>query len=343
MSCSFFHIGNALKNHHDAVLNTSGLIGQNSLKSNLNNEMNIFSRNLVSLLAMDKVTTSNFMPSFTQCSVNITPNLKPGLSKYTVGKGDTLESISAEKTGNQATANHLMLWNGLKNDKVEPGQSLMLNNPNTHTINIHLHFDDFLENILHPDYLKTPQTSQTPQASTTASVNHFITAQEVDYSKPLNLQGILPSPVRQQAGTNDCFFANLSWCDQFYGNHKSLEDFRTIFKTLYPKDEIGAVHNQPQMWKLAASEFTYDGIRSEAGFIEAIANNHPILTNGHWDGDLNGSGHSLIIIGLTFDKNKHIKYFKVIDPNSEINWISANQMESEIILNIVITGLKKPN
>jgi len=295
------------------------------------------------LLAMDKVTTSNFMPSYTKCSVNISPNLNTGLSKYTVQKGDTLESISAAQAGNQTTANHLMLWNGLKNDNIEPGQSLLLNNPNTHTVNIHLHYNDFLENILHPDYLTTTQTPPATTASNTASVNHFITAQEVDYSKPLNLGGKLPSPVTQKPETNDCFYANLSWCDQYFGNHKSLEDFRSTFKSLYPNDEYGSVHNQQQMWKLAASEFTFDGIRSEAGFVEAIANNHPILTNGHWDGDINNPGHSLIIIGLTFDKNKHIKYFKVIDPNQEINWISASQMESEIILNIVITGLNKPN
>ena len=194
-----------------------------------------------------------------------------------------------------------------------------------------------MENILHPDYLKTSQ------ASKTTSVSHFITATDVDYSKPLNLGGKLPSPVTQKPETNDCFYANLSWCDQYFGNHKSLEDFRSSFKSLYPNDPIGAVNNQPKMWKLAASDFTFDGIRSEAGFVEAIANNHPILTNGHWDGDLMAPGHSLIIIGLTFDKNKHIKYFKVIDPNQEINWISASQMESEIILNIVITGLNKPN
>jgi LysM repeat protein len=339
MPRSFFNIGNALTAHLNAVYNGSS---ENSLHAGLRTEMNIFSQRLTSLLAMDRLTQSNFIPNFTQCSVNIIPNTSAGpFGKYIVGKGDSLKSICDEQTGNQITANHLLLWNGLTNDTIKPGQELLMFNPNTPNINIHLHYNDFLENILHPDFFNAT-VNNTVSTTTVAEQPK----QNVIYDKdhPLNLPGKLPGAVTQEPGTTDCFFANLSWCDQYFGGKKSLEDFRNIYKNLYPKSTQTGPSPQ-QLFALAGSIFDYAGIFSDANIIDAIAQGHPVLTNGYYitDDDGNKQAHSLIIVGLTFDKNNNISFYKIIDPNQEIYWLSAKDMKTNAIVNIIITGLKKTN
>ncbi len=339
MSRSFFNIGNALTSHLNAVYSGSS---ENSLQAGLRTEMNIFSQKLTSLLVMDRLTQSHFVPSFTQCSVSNLPNTIAGPSgKYTVGNGDTLKSICDEQTENQITANHLKLWNGLTNDVIKPGQELLLSNPTTQNVNIHLHYNDFLENILHPDFFNTP-VNNTVSATTIPEQPK----QNVIYDKdhPLNLPGKLPGTVTQEPLTNDCFFANLSWCDQYFGGKKSLEDFRNIFKNLYPTTTQSGPSPQ-QLYPLAASTFDYAGIFCDANIIDAIAQGHPVLTNGYYITDENNvkRAHSLIIVGLTFDKNNNISFYKIIDPNQEIFWLSAKDMKSNAIVNIIITGLKKAN
>jgi LysM repeat protein len=347
MDNSFFHIDNALTTGINISIGNAGKTS--SYHGLLNAEMNNLAYKLPNLLTLDYITKHTVMPLHTECVITPSPyniGMFSGTSelpkKYTVEKGDTLIKINQTQTLGSTTVDQLKQWNGLKNDTIKPGQELLIypvKNP-PYTVQINLYYQDFIEKILHPDILDKIATAVQTQPTVQTPTQTIPQNNVVDRSKTtLLLPGVLPGPVRQEPGSYDCFFANLSWCDLYFGGNKNIEDFRTTFKSLFPKNEYGAVSSKTEMYKLAGSNFTGSSPISQADFINAIESGHPIITNGNYG----GRNHSLIIKGLTFDKKGNISSYLIIDPDREapIYSISTYDMTNNCILNIVITGKKK--
>jgi hypothetical protein len=214
-------------------------------------------------------------------------------------------------------------------------------------VQITLHYQDFLEEILHPDYFNQiqPAVQPKPVAQVTPVKQDVVVDRSNTTIKLPNMIG----PVRQEPGSYDCVYANLEWCTKYFGGDKKhdIDFFRKRFSTLYPKDQYGGITKPQQLYTIISKDFTYGGVFSQEDYAKAIEAGHPLLIYGKFPtpfGNAKDRKHCLVITGLTFDKNGKISYYQINDPDREepISRLSAKDMAAECELTIVITGLVKP-
>ena len=152
MANKLFNLSNSLQARIDAAYSNAN--GDSALlQGSFRSEMAAFSHKLPSLLTHDAITQYTAIPMYPEVKCKFSGGSESTIT-YTVKKGDTLWDISRRLTGGKVSADQIEKLNGLKNDKIKPGQELTINynNPTNFSSNIALHYPKMSE-ILNPDLL----------------------------------------------------------------------------------------------------------------------------------------------------------------------------------------------